>query len=34
MLGDSFNLTILGVILGMLATGVVASLIAGKKSAD
>lgn len=34
LLGDSFNMTILGVILGMLATGVVASLIAGKKSAD
>ncbi len=30
-LGDSFNLVILGVILGILATGVVTSLIAGKK---
>ncbi|MGC4014507.1 MAG: TerC family protein [Luteolibacter sp.] len=31
VLGDSFNFTILGVILAILATGVVASLVAGKK---
>lgn len=31
ILGESFNFTILGVILAILATGVVASLVAGKK---
>ncbi|MFD0892607.1 TerC family protein [Luteolibacter ambystomatis] len=31
LLGESFNFTILGVILAILATGVVASLVAGKK---
>ena len=33
-LGDSFNLVILGVILGILATGVITSLIVGKKQAN
>ncbi|BCU77117.1 TerC family protein [Luteolibacter sp. LG18] len=31
LLGESFNFTILGVILAILATGVLASLVAGKK---
>jgi tellurite resistance protein TerC len=31
MLGDSFNFTILGIILGILATGVLASLVSTKK---
>jgi predicted tellurium resistance membrane protein TerC len=30
MLGESFNFTILGVILGILATGVAASIVSGK----
>lgn len=30
MLGDAFNFTILGVILGMLATGVLASIVSGR----
>jgi uncharacterized membrane protein len=30
-LGDSFNLTVLAVILAILATGVITSLIVGKK---
>ncbi|HEX7261794.1 MAG TPA: TerC family protein [Luteolibacter sp.] len=33
-LGDSFNLVILGVILGILLTGVVTSLLVGKKTED
>lgn len=33
-LGDSFNLVILAVILGILATGIITSLIVGKKQAD
>jgi len=33
-LGDSFNLVILGVILGILVTGIVTSMMVGKKPAD
>jgi tellurite resistance protein TerC len=33
-LGDSFNLTVLGVILAVLATGVVTSLIVGKQDEE
>ena len=33
-LGDSFNLTVLAVIIGILATGILTSLILGKKEAD
>jgi tellurite resistance protein TerC len=33
-LGDSFNFVILGVILGILATGVITSLLVGKKKSD
>jgi tellurite resistance protein TerC len=34
MLGDSFNFTILGLILAILAIGVIASLVFGKKTAE
>ena len=34
MAGDSFNLTVLAVILAILATGVITSLIAGPKSEE
>jgi predicted tellurium resistance membrane protein TerC len=33
-LGDSFNLTVLAVILAILATGVITSLIAGPKAEE
>ena len=33
-LGDSFNLTVLAVILAILATGIVTSMIIGEKDED
>ncbi|HLS27547.1 MAG TPA: hypothetical protein VK041_02785, partial [Opitutales bacterium] len=33
-LGDAFNITVLGVILAILATGVLTSIIVGKKDGD